>query len=259
MAKKTVYIPDELLKELDGLPAEEKANLSRRFQEFIQQKVAELRGENKESSHEYARRLLPETTTLEAFRDWLAKLIEQEGGPSSAEGPIALALAVLVYEAISKEFPAFEEAVRKEWHQLDLEGMVRERLRGYTFEPGKRTRPRGSITWWDEPPKNIPEEVADELQRYMSTGNNPEVFRFDAADLSPEGERARQSIEALVKQSGNKKFDFTKDQLAELGEQLPGLRELFGGDKKTRPSPETISEIFQLMATMAEEEEKREH
>lgn len=133
MAKVTVYVSDDQLARLKQVKGYGKGGISKAFQAFLE---AAASGSGPSGRFDYARKVMPVSSALERHARRVAASI-QEGGLASDGGPIALALAVLIYQEAVKRQPDLGAALAKEFTRFGLDDVVGAETEGVdlTVEP----------------------------------------------------------------------------------------------------------------------------
>lgn len=120
MPKVTVYVSDDQLDQLKALKGFGRGGVSKLFQAFLESATT---GPEPAGRYDYARKLMPLHAAVERHRRRLARKV-QAGGPPADGGPVAAALAILLYKRLLAEDPARAEAFEREFSRFGLDELV---------------------------------------------------------------------------------------------------------------------------------------
>ena len=127
MAKVTVYVNDEQLAKLKRAKAH-KGGVSKAFQAFLDTTLSAAGlGGSGSGRYDYARKLMPLCSALDAHRERLASKVA-EGGPPADGGPVATALTLLLFQELLKRDPDLRSALDKEYARFGLDELVQSEL-----------------------------------------------------------------------------------------------------------------------------------
>jgi hypothetical protein len=120
MPKVTVYVSDDQLDQLKAVRGFGRGGVSKLFQAFLESATS---GQTPAGRYDYARKLMPLHAAVERHRRGLARKV-QAGGPPADGGPVAAALAILLYKRLVDEDPTRAQAFEKEFARFGLDELV---------------------------------------------------------------------------------------------------------------------------------------